>query len=190
MFKIKSKNPLMKDRVIILPIVGKIQYDEDCIFEVSDESQAKEIVSIVELNLEIVGKGKQTTNIPSSNNDNNTQDSKQELQQLKLMTEKELNDFFKQTKRGDVDVLALNLGIENVKDLPNKKEVVNKILNVLLENEEEEVDESILKEDQIDFINSLSKIKELKELAVGFPEKEWNTIKSIAQFKEYLINKI
>lgn len=198
MLKVKSNNPAMKGRSIILPIVGKVEYNDKCEIEIEDHSKAEELVAIEELNLEIVGKKTEGSKTPSKEpSKDSASDVSKDIRTLQQLSKEELEKFFKTTKRGDLNVLASNLGIKEVEDLPNKAAVVGEIEKIIIkettgesEGAEEPEEGGVSKEDQIEFINSLEKIKDLKELATGFPETEWKSIKSIAQFKEYLISKI
>ena len=141
---VKSKNPLMKNRVVILPVVGKITFNEKCEFEVKNDIDAEELVSIESLDLELV------------------------------------ESFRKETKAEEKVRLALEL--ENTMEVGSK--------DVDIEEEEDDKVITLSTQDKTDFINSVINMDELKELASGFPIKEWEKIKSKAKLKDYLISKI
>lgn len=136
---VRSKNSQMRGRLIILPIVGKIQYNDKCEFEVANDADAKELVSIEELNLELVEDSRKETRA----------EEKARLKATPAPVEE------KETEEED----------ETTPPIPTAQE-------------------------KADFINNVSNMDELKELAAGFPIKEWEKIKSKAKLKEYLLSKI
>ena len=132
---IRSKNQTWRNRDIILPIVGKVHFNEKGEIEINKSTlDIEDLLSIESLDLELVS-----------------------------------------SKGGKKEV--------------NKDENLDTKKEKGVEKKEEEINIPD-KEARIEFINSVEKIKELKELAEPFPKNEWANIKSKSKFKDYLIDKI
>ncbi len=170
MTKIKSLDPNWASRDIILPIVGKVSFNDKCETEVKDAKTAEALVAIESLRLEVKGK---------SSGDSDDKKDVSKMNKTELIAE------------------VVEMGRDNGEDLSDKKKAdLIEIINTPQEewdaaSEEEEDEEAELsKEDKIAYINSLERMAELKELAAAFPEGEWSNIKSKAKLTEYLIGKV
>lgn len=148
---VKSKNPAMKNRQIILPVVGKVQFNDKCEFEVSNIEDAKELISIETLELELALTPKEVAKLEA--------EAKMEAR-LKEEREKEEERIRLELEKGS------DQGSEGSGD-----------------------DSDLQKEQKIAFIEGVTEMSELKELAASFPHEEWKGLKSKAKLREYLISK-
>jgi len=176
MTKIKSLNPGWANRAIIMPIVGKVEFNDKCITEVKDAKVAKELVAIESLKLELVGSG-------GSRGNKAVKDmNKSELVAKVVEMNRDGGEDLSDKNKGEL-VAIIEMSEEDFAALTEEVEEV-------VEDEETEDDTPLSKEEKIEYINSLDKMSELKELAAGFPEGEWKSINSKAKLKDYLIKNV
>lgn len=190
----KLQSSIWKNRKIILSRLGEVSFDKNgvCDKEISKED-ADHLIKSHSKHLSVFGNPAKPVASEAKASDKKAE--KKEEPKVEVKKEPEQYDKAKDYGENPVEVmykgsLTTVTGINSIADAWTDEEKADKLGAEGSEGENGGEGEGDEKQEAIDKINAITKIKDCKELASEYPEEEKENLKTLGDWKNYLISKL